>query len=353
VKIIDPVDYFEIPVEWINRARIPLDELESRILSGRYVLLSDGSLLRRGYTTGTTAAAAAKAAVISLERDISETSVLTPVGIRVFLPVHTKKGKALAIKDSGDYAGDVTQGIEIIAQAKENDTILIKAGSGVGSKNGIPAINPSPMKQIEQAITEALGETGLKGAIVTISIPKGKEVARKTLNEKIGVKGGLSILGTTGFVEPWNEHLGEMKEELIGKADKLVLTTGRIGMRFSSMLFPEYTVILIGSDISRGLAAAKGEVIICGLPGLILKWANADFLKNSGYLTVQEMIDTNPGNPIIDRALEEAAKASGKRVVLLNRNGTILRDSGEKNARQELLNRGSSIGKHPKGKGSS
>lgn len=325
--MIDPVDNFEIPVEWIDRARIPLDELKSRILSGRYVLLSDGSLLQRGYTTGTTAAAAAKAAVISLVRDISETSVLTPIGIRVSLPVHAKKGKACAIKDSGDHAQDVTHGIEIRAQANENETILIRAGIGVGLKNGIPAINPSPQEQIAKAIREAIDETGLKGAIVTISIPKGKEIARKTLNEKIGVKGGLSILGTTGFVEPWNEHLGEMKEELIEKADKLVLTTGRIGMRFSSMLFPEYTVILIGSDISRGLAAAKGEVIICGLPGLILKWANADFLKNSPCITIQEMIDANPGNPIIDIALDKAVKASGKRVVLLNRNGTILRDS--------------------------
>ncbi|MDL5502727.1 MAG: cobalt-precorrin-5B (C(1))-methyltransferase, partial [Candidatus Methanoperedens sp.] len=148
------------------------------------------------------------------------------------------------------------------------------AGSGIGSKNGKPAINPSPMRQIEEAIQEALLETKLRGALVTISIPRGKEVAKKTLNEKIGITGGISILGTTGFVEPWNEHLGEMKEELIAKAEKVVLTTGRIGMRFSSMLFPGYTIILIGSDISRGLAAAKGEVIICGLPGLILKWAN-------------------------------------------------------------------------------
>lgn len=331
--MIDPVDNFEIPDEWIDRAKIPLDELKSRILSGRYVLLSDGSLLQRGYTTGTTAAAAAKAAVISLFRDISETSVLTPVGIRVFIPVHAKKGKASAIKDSGDHAMDVTRGIEIRAQAKENETVLIMAGPGIGSKNGRPAINPSPMEQIEQAITEALEETGAKGAAVTISIPQGRDIAGKTLNEKIGIKGGLSILGTTGFVEPWNEHLGEMKEELIKKAAKLVLTTGRIGMRFSSMLFPEYTVILIGSDISRGLAAAKGEVIICGLPGLIMKWANADILKNSGYLTIQELIDTNPGNPIIDRALDEAVKVSGKRVVLLNRNGTILRDS-EANSRE-------------------
>lgn len=329
--MIDPVDNFEIPAEWVKRARIPLDELQSGILSGRYVLLSDGSHLRRGFTTGTTAAAAAKAAVLSLKGDISEVSVPTPAGIRAFLPVNAKNGRACAIKDSGDHAGDVTGGIEIRAKAKENETILIKVGPGIGSKNGKPAINPSPMHQIEEAIKEALLETKLRGALVTISIPRGREVAGKTLNEKIGIKGGLSILGTTGFVEPWNEHLGEMKEELIEKADKVVLTTGRIGMRFSNMLFPGYTVILIGSDISRGLAAAKGEVIICGLPGLILKWANSQVLKNSRYLTIQEMIDANPENPVIDLALDEAVKISGKRIVLLNRNGTILRDSKERN----------------------
>jgi len=328
--MLDPVDNFEIPAGWIKLSKIPRYELISRISSGRYVLISDGSFLRRGYTTGTTAAAAAKAAVISLVMDISEISVPTPVGIRAFLPVNAAKGKACAIKYPGDHAADVTGGIEIYALAKENETIMIRAGSGIGSKNGIPAINTSPMHQIEEAIKEALVETGLKGVIVTISIPEGKKIAKKTLNEKIGIIGGLSILGTTGFVEPWNEHLGEMKEELIEKADKVVLTTGRIGMRFSNMFFPGYTVILIGSDISRGIAAAKGDVVICGLPGLILKWAKADILKNSGYLTIQEMIDANAENPIIDRALDEAINKGGKRIVLLNRNGTILRDSDKR-----------------------
>ncbi|MDO9096495.1 MAG: cobalt-precorrin-5B (C(1))-methyltransferase, partial [Candidatus Methanoperedens sp.] len=217
------------------------------------------------------------------------------------------------------------------AEAREYETIVIKAGAGIGSKKSSPAINPSPMRQIEEAIKEALAETGLDGAHVTISVPKGKEIAKQTLNEKIGITGGISILGTTGFVEPWNEHLGETKDELIRNAGKIVLTTGRIGLRFSNLLFPDYYVILIGSDISRGLAAAKAnsEVIICGLPGLILKWASLGLLDDSGYLTVQEMIDDNPDNPLIDRGLLEAVRASGKRVVLLNRNGTILRDSGD------------------------
>ncbi|MCZ7362116.1 MAG: cobalt-precorrin-5B (C(1))-methyltransferase, partial [Candidatus Methanoperedens sp.] len=255
--------------------------------------------------------------------------VPTPAGIRVVMPVVAKNGKASAIKDSGDHSSDVTGGIEILAEAIGNDSMVIKAGNGIGSKRGVPAINPSPMHQIEEAVREALAETGLNGVSVTISVPDGEKIAKNTLNEKIGITGGISILGTTGFVEPWNEHLGEMKEELIRSARQLVLTTGRLGMRFSHMLFPDHTIILIGSDISRGLAAAKGEVILCGLPGLILKWASRSILKNSGYLTVQEMIDSDPQNPIIDKGLMKAVNLSGKRVVLLNRDGTILRDSGE------------------------
>lgn len=328
--MIDPVNNFQIPDDWIKRAKIPVEELAAHIRSGRYVLLSDGSLLRRGYTTGTTAAAAAKASVLSLTKSISEVSVPTPSGVRAVLMATAKNGKATAIKDSGDHAFDVTKGMEIAAIAREHVGITIKAGTGIGLKKGIPAINPFPMSQIEEAVKEALLETGLKGVFVTISVPKGEEIAKKTLNAQVGITGGISILGTTGFVEPWNEHLGEMKEELVRQADRLVLTTGRSGMRFSNMLFPGYTVILIGSDISRGLSAAKvkADVIISGLPGLILKWSYPDILKDSGYLTVQEMIDGYPDNPHIDTALERAVKLSGRRVVLFNRDGTILRDSG-------------------------
>jgi cobalt-precorrin-5B (C1)-methyltransferase len=332
--MIDPVNNFQIPDEWVKRASIPVEELTIRIQSGRYVILSDGSLLKRGYTTGTTAAAAAKACVLSLKKSISEVSVPTPPGLRAILPVNAENGKASAIKDPGDHASDATGGMEIVAMARENDEIVIKASSGIGKKKGIPAINPSPMRQIEEAVKEALAETGLKGAYITISVPKGEEIARKTLNCKVGITGGISILGTTGFVEPWNEHLGEMKEELIRQADTLVLTTGRLGVRFSNMLFPGYNVILIGSDMSRGLSAAKekADVIISGLPGLILKWSFPDILKDSGYLTVQEMIDVSPDNPLIDRALDDAVKLSGRRVVLFNRDGTILRDKKERDA---------------------
>jgi len=328
--MIDPINNFEIPEEWIKKASMPVEELEMRIHSGCFVILSDGSLLRRGFTTGTTAAAAAKASILSLNnKSISEVSISTPPGLRVLLQVTANNGKASAIKDPGDHASDVTGGMEIVAKARECDRIIIKAGRGIGSKKGIPAINPFPMRQIEEAVKEAIAKTGLKGACIEISVPEGVKIAKKTLNAQVGITGGISILGTTGFVEPWNEHLGEMKEELIRQADRIVLTTGRFGVRFSHMLFPGYTIILIGSDISRGISAAKekADIIISGLPGLILKWSYPDILKESGYLTVQEMIDESPDNIFIDRGIEKAVKLSGRRVVLFNRNGTILRES--------------------------
>jgi len=108
-----------------------------------------------------------------------------------------------------------------------------------------------------------------------------------------------------------------------------VLTTGRLGMRYSNMLVPDYTVVMVGNMIPEGLDSAKVkiEVIICGLPGLILKWIDPDVLRGSGSLTTQELIDRNPADARIDRTLSAAKEdARGVRIILLNRDGSILRD---------------------------
>lgn len=222
--------------------------------------------------------------------------------------------------------------------AEESDKITITAGEGIGivtrgslqSKKGYPAINPRPMQQIMEAVAEAVEEIGIKGASVEISLPRGAEIAKQTLNSRIGVEGGISILGTTGFVEPWNDHLGEMKSELIRDAAKVVLTTGRIGIRYSTMLFPDYTVVLAGSRISEFMESATGKVAICGLPGLVLKWGDPDMLKDSGFATVSEMIEVEPEGEHIRRAFEKTVeKGKGARIVVVDRDGTVLMDSGE------------------------
>jgi len=336
--MIDPVNNFDIPDEWIARTKIPRSELEDGIASGMLVVLSNGSVLKRGYTTGTTAAAAAKGAVLSIKYDnILQVSVPTPSGIRAQLDVASiRNGHALVIKIPNDHESDITRGLEFEACAKEADEITIVGAEGIGIvtrdgfpvKKGSPAINPAPMQQIIDAVSEAVRELGLQGAEVTISVPRGAEVAKKTLNGQVGVVDGISILGTTGFVEPWNDHLGEMKEELIKDAPKVVLTTGRLGMRYSTMLFPDHTVVMIGSRISEGVKAASGELVICGLPGLVLKWGDPEILKGSGFVTIAEMIAKEPGNERLMHTFEQViAKSGGARVVIVDRNGSVLMDS--------------------------
>ncbi|WP_300608576.1 cobalt-precorrin-5B (C(1))-methyltransferase [Methanohalophilus sp.] len=335
--MIDPVNKSKIPDEWLEKSSFPRDELEEGIKNGLLVVLSDGSVLRRGYTTGTTAAAAAKAAVLSMGKDVSQISVPTPSGVRAhFNVVEAKDGYAKVAKIQNDHESDITRGLEFVGHAKPSDTILITAGEGVGIvtrgglqvKKGLPAINPKPLAQIRAAVEEAVEELGLAGVKVEISLPKGVEIAKKTLNSTIGVEGGISILGTTGFVEPWNDHLGEMKSDLIRSSRKVVLTTGRIGIRYSTMLFPDYTVVLAGSRISEGLEAASGDVAICGLPGLILKWGDPEILKDTGFATVSEMIEREPEGKHLKEAFRKTVeKAKGARVVIVDRDGTVLMDS--------------------------
>lgn len=339
MTMIDPVNNSKIPEEWLEKSSLPRGELEEGIKNGMLVVLSDGSVLKRGYTTGTTAAAAAKAAVLSLGKEFDKISVPTPSGVRANLDViEAKGGYAKVAKIQNDHESDITRGLEFVGWASSSDTISITAGEGVGIvtrgglqvKKGYPAINPRPLEQIKTAVKEAVDELGLSGAEVEISLPKGEEIAKKTLNSTIGVEGGISILGTTGFVEPWNDHLGEMKSDLIRSSPKVVLTTGRIGIRYSTMLFPGYTVVLAGSRISEGLEAVTGEVIICGLPGLILKWGDPEILQGTEFATVSEMIEREPEGEYLKEAFRKTVeKAKGARVVIVDREGTILMDSEE------------------------
>jgi len=338
MTLIDPINKFRIPQEWINKTNIPPDELTRGVSSGLLVVLSNGNILHRGFTTGTTAAAAAKAAVLSLVKQVDSVSVPTPSGIRARLDVRTSKGKAQVKKISGDHESDATRGLIFRARAVPSSTTLLIANKGIGivtrdglqAKKGNPAINPVPKAQIMDAIKEALEETEYSGVTVTISIPDGEKIGATTLNPVVGVIGGISILGTTGFVEPWSDHLGETKIELINNASRVVLTTGRTGMRYSEMLFPDHTVVMMGSRLDEGLKACKGETVICGLPGLVLKWAVPDILYGTKFNTVQELVNANRKDQIIDSAiLKVVEKSGGARVVLVDRDGVVVRDTGD------------------------
>ena len=328
----DPVTGFEYPDEWARRCRSAQDL--SLVREGLAVLTASGTILRRGYTTGTTAAAACKAAILSLQEEVSSVMVTIPCGLTVNIPVTASRGTAECRKFAGDYPGDVTAGIAVIASAKAQDDLLeLETGTGIGRfardtprfKKGTPAITPAPLSCILRSMEEALSVTGLSGAHVALSIPKGVDVATRTLNSRVGIEGGISVLGTTGLVEPWDDHLTESALDRITHAPRVLLTTGRTGLRFARLRHPEYEAVLVGSKIDSALSSARGDVILFGLPGLILKYIRPDILKGTGCSTVEELGAT-PGFPALvsDTLLNFRKDHPNVGVVIINRKGDVL-----------------------------
>jgi cobalt-precorrin-5B (C1)-methyltransferase len=260
---------------------------------------------------------------------------MTPSGLRVSLPVVSKKGFCLAVKEGGDHQFDVTEGVEIFAMAHPGEKTELSAGKGVGiiaadglcAAWGKPAISHHARQQIMLAIDEGLQEAGLKGATVELCVPRGDVMAKQTLNPALGIQGGISILGSTGFVEPWNDHLVESKMEELRHAKKVVVTCGRTGLKFSRFLFPDHQAVLVGSRLDRIKFEGDQESILCGLPALILKWAWPDVLEGTGRGTVADLVQKDPDHGNITRALEKAKKRlPNTRIVLLHKDGSIFKD---------------------------
>lgn len=207
-----------------------------------------------GYTTGSCAAAAAKGAVtlLLLNQKLSQVSLQTPKGILLQLQLQCcywegQKTICAVKKYSGDDP-DVTNGMLLYAMAEKIEYgIVIDGGKGIGrvTKKGLQrevgeaAINNVPRHMIKQCVQEvcALADYN-KGIAITIFAPEGIEIAKKTYNEKLGIVGGISILGTSGIVEPMSEQalLDSIKVELNMKAvngnGMIILTFGNYGNNF-------------------------------------------------------------------------------------------------------------------------
>lgn len=232
----------------------------------RYVYKNQKKM-RCGYTTGTCAAAAAKAAAQMLlsGRKVTEVSVRTPADITLTLPVCEIQMKAHAVscavqKDSGDDP-DITNGILIFAEvsyihhtdniindkAPVKQQMIVDGGVGIGriTKKGLArpvgaaAINPVPLKMIEAALKETAETFAYEGGLqAVISAPQGVEIAKKTFNPQLGITGGISILGTSGIVEPMSEQAlidtirTEMKMHLANGEQTLLITPGNYGQDF-------------------------------------------------------------------------------------------------------------------------
>lgn len=258
------------------------------------------SRLRRGFTTGTAAAAGAKAASRALFASIKGKGkskgggfaaapvhgpipVTLPTGAVLSIPVKSvvvsgRTSMAVIVKDAGDDP-DVTNGAEIITTVEfvrmnaHRTSVKVCGGEGVGLVTrpglkigmGRPAINPVPLRMIRAAVAEAALDAGVTPAVVvTVTVPKGRVLADKTLNPRLGITGGISILGTTGIVEPMS--LSAYTHSISCAVDvalasgcvEAVYATGRTSEKaaMAALGLPDVAFILTGDHMGFALADA-------------------------------------------------------------------------------------------------
>lgn len=331
--MIDPVSKFEYPDAWVSLCR---DEADlSLVRSGLSILTSDGKVLRRGFTTGTTAAAACQAAIASLGADdLRSVEVRTASGIVVEVGVKADDGTASCRKYSGDYPDDVTAGIEFRARfMRFQDRAAVDVGKGIGRWDhdtprylkGEPAISTPALECILASITEACRAREEKGALVYLEATDGERIALGTLNGRIGVIGGISVLGSTGFVEPWDDHLGQDSIERVRRAEKAVVTTGRVGLRFARLQYPDREVVLVGANIKAAMNSKPRGIVLFGLPALIIKFIDPSVLEGSGCRTVEELVMSDEGPEVVHSSvLRFKSMYPGHGIVLIDRSGRVL-----------------------------
>lgn len=258
-----------------------------------------GEKLRCGFTTGSCAAAAAKAAATAILSEIAPERVelLTPKGITLDIPVERceiaeKSALCSVIKDSGDDP-DITNGIEVCARVELTGSgVEIDGGEGIGTVTkpgldqppGSAAINSVPRKMIAAAVSEIAELYDYHGGFrVVISIPKGSEIAAKTYNPRMGIKGGISVIGTTGIVEPMsNSALVDTirLEERMRREEgcrSLLLTLGNYSQSFIQRTMPfalDRCVTcsnFIGEAIDAALEVGFEKILIIGHIGKMVK----------------------------------------------------------------------------------
>ena len=306
-------------------------------IEGHYALV-DGKKLRYGYTTGTCAAAAAKGATLLLLTGQAPPSVRihTPKGIDLTLPLEeaVREGqiaRCAVRKFSGDDP-DVTDGVLVLAEVRVSPVpgIHIDGGAGVGRVTkpglkvpvGAAAINPGPRAMIEQAVQEALEETEpVPGMDVVIHVPEGVALAQKTFNPRLGIQGGISILGTSGIVEPMSEaalidsiRLEIRQRKALGD-NRLILAPGNYGTDFLKDTFSigEERIVKISNFVGLALDAAAEagfqEVLLAGHIGKLVK-------LSGGIMNTHSKEGDGRGELMAACALRAGADADTGRAIL-------------------------------------
>jgi len=145
-------------------------------------------------------------------------------------------------------------------------------GSGIGTIRGRKAVSRAAMKQIIDNFREHATRYRYKGGVI-VEVPDGERIAKRTKNKKLGILSGISILGTTGFVEPWCRKLVETKIEIAKQYDKIVVATGRKAWQYALRKYRGYQPFVFGVHIDDVLEKHLGEKVIVGFPGLLSIWA--------------------------------------------------------------------------------
>ncbi len=285
--------------------------------------------MRTGFTTGACATAAAKGATIALveQRPVREVTIHLPIGRDarfelVRCELDAERCRCGVVKDAGDDP-DVTHGAEIQATVwwEPEPGVHLRGGAGVGvvTRPGLglevggPAINPVPRRMIVEAVSEAAGDRlAARGLAVEIAVPGGDEIAKKTLNGRLGIVGGISILGTTGIVKPWSTASWRASvEQAIDVAAAngqrhVILSTGGRSEKFAMRLFPEVDEIAFvemgiftGHALRRCVARGIERATMAGMIGKYAKLAQGHFQTHVA------------GNQVDVGFLAELAAASG------------------------------------------
>lgn len=282
-------------------------------------LLPEFYPLHSGLTTGTCATAAAIAAMLQLlkEEKPNEVPVLLPNGETITVPVGYGDGYAYCIKEAGDDP-DVTNGIEIRVRLTpapslhEGEWLVIAGGEGVGRFTlpgfdyppGEAAINKGPRemirKNIEGLITPLHAERG-RGWVFTISVPDGEEIARRTFNPRLGIEGGISIIGVSGIVKPFSEEafIDSIRKCMeVAKASgspRVVINSGGKSERFVKALYPtlpQQAFVEYGNYIGETLKMAAdlniGKVTLGVMLGKAVKLAQGHLDTHSRKATMDK-----------------------------------------------------------------
>lgn len=291
--------------------------------------------LRTGYTTGACAAAAAKAAVTALCDGIKPevVEIGLPDGSRVRFPVIDCRvtgdsAEAAVRKDAGDDP-DITHMASIVVSVSflEGRDVLFVAGEGVGvaTKPGLtvppgePAINPGPRQMIREAIRE-ITERGVK---VCISIPGGRELAARTFNPRLGIEGGLSIIGTTGIVKPFSVPALEASLKCVidvaaaSGIREPVLVPGNIGERAARRhcrIEPGQVIQVSnhwGFMLDQAAQQPFARLLVMGHPGKLAKLIDGEWDTHSSSSGSAVEIVTRIAGEIFNTAIPESATVEG------------------------------------------